>query len=107
MNSFGALSLLNYLPNKLTPPVLDEVYKQRNKIEIMFDVYKNFLEADRTYMHDRYIVKFWMMVKFTAIIACYRLFVRIKQADLMSKYSPKVMIEMSKSIYMTKVNNNC
>ena len=106
MNSFGTLSILNYLPNKLTPQILYEVYKQRNEIEIMFDAYKNFLDADRTYMHDRYVLEGWLMANFIAMIAYYRLFVRIKETGLMSKYSPKDMIEMSKTIYMTKVNNN-
>ena len=106
INSFGTLSLLNYLPNKLMPQVLYEVYKQRNEIEIMFDAYKNFLDADRTYMQDRYVLEGWLMANFIAMIAYYRLFVRIKKAGLMSKYSPKDMIEMSKTVYITKVNNN-
>ena len=72
----------------------------------MFDAYKNFLDADRTYMHDRYVLEGWLMANFIAMIAYYKLFVRIKEAGLMSKYSPKDMIEMSKAIYMTKVNNN-
>ena len=72
----------------------------------MFDAYKNFLEADKTYMHDRYVLEGWLMANFIAMIAYYRLFLRIKKAVLISKYSPKDIVEMSKSIYMAKVNND-
>ena len=80
-----------------------EAYKQRNEIEIMFDSYKNFLEADVTYMQNRYVLEGWLFANFIAMIAYYKLYVRLRQAHLLSKYSPKDILECSKAIYKMKI----
>ena len=71
----------------------------------MFDAYKNFLNADSMYMQDRYVLEGWLFSNFLAMIAYYKLFSKLKQANLLSKYSPKDIIEMSKAIYKIKVQN--
>jgi hypothetical protein len=80
-----------------------ESYKQRNEIEIMFDSYKNCLEADASYMQNRYVLEGWLFANFIAMIAYYRLYTRLQNAELLTKYSPKDIIEISKSIYKMKV----
>jgi len=65
----------------------------------MFDSYKNFLDADVTYMQDRHVMEGWLFANFIAMIAYYKLYVRLKQANKLSKYSPKDIIELAKSIY--------
>jgi hypothetical protein len=80
-----------------------ESYKQRNEIEIMFDSYKNYLEADVTYMQDRYVLEGWLFANFIAMIAYYKLYVRLREAELLSKFSPKDIIEQSKAIYKMKI----
>jgi len=82
--------------------VIYETYKTRNEVEIMFDSYKNFLEADVTYMQNRYVMEGWLFANFIAMIAYYKLYIRLKQANKLSKYSPKDIIELSKSIYKLK-----
>jgi hypothetical protein len=82
---------------------LYEAYKQRNDIEVMFDSYKNFLHADKMYMQDRYVLKVWLMANFIAMTAYHKLYNRFKQAKLITKYSPKNIIELSKSIYLMKI----
>lgn len=103
MHSFGTLTMVYDLKEKLSPQQLYEAYKQRNEIEIMFDSYKNFLDADKTYMQDRHVMEGWLMANFIAMIAYYKLFKRLKDANLLSKYSPKDIIELSKSIYQMKI----
>ena len=71
----------------------------------MFDAYKNFLKADKTYMQDRYVLEGWLMANFIAMIAYYKLFILLKQANLLSKYSPMDIVEMSKSIFKLKIND--
>jgi len=66
-----------------------ETYKTRNEVEVMFDSYKNFLDADVTYMQDRHVMEGWLFANFIAMIAYYKLYVRLKQANKLSKYSPK------------------
>ena len=76
-----------------------ETYKTR---KIMFDSYKNFLDADITYMQNRHVMEGWLFANFIAMIAYYKLYLRIKRANKLSKYSPKDIIELSKSIYKLK-----
>jgi hypothetical protein len=68
----------------------------------MFDSYKNFLDADVLYMQNRHMTEGWMFVNFIAMIAYYKLYIRLKQANKLSKYYPKDIIELSKSIYKFK-----
>ena len=105
-HQFGTLSLVSHLPNAEVPQTIYEAYKQRNEIEIMFDAYKNFLKADKTYMQDRYVLEGWLMANFIAMIAYYRLFILLKQAKLLSKHSPMDIVEMSKAIYKLKIGDN-
>jgi hypothetical protein len=100
---FGTLSLISHLPEPATPQLIYETYKQRNEIEVMFDAYKNFLKADKTYMQDRFVLEGWLMANFIAMIAYYRLYSLLKEAKLLSNYSPKDMVELSKTIYQTKI----
>jgi hypothetical protein len=82
--------------------VIYETYKTRNEVEVMFDSYKNFLEADVAYMQNRYVMEGWLFANFIAMIAYYKLYIRLKQANMLSKFSPKDMIELAKSIYKLK-----
>ena len=79
-----------------------ETYKTRNEVEVMFDSYKNFLDADITYMQNRHVMEGWLFANFIAMIAYYKLYVKLKQANKLAKYSPKDIIELSKSIYKLK-----
>ena len=63
------------------------------------------MDADKTFMQDRYVLEGWLMANFLAMIAYYKLFTRLKKQDLLKKYSPKDIIELSKAIYKVKVNN--
>ena len=78
-------------------------YKQRNEIEIMFDSYKNYLDADVSYMQNRYVLEGWLFANFIAMIAYYKLYVRLRQAELLNKFSPKDIIELSKAICKVKI----
>ena len=80
-----------------------ESYKQRNEIETMFDSYKNCLQADVSYMQNRYVLEGWLFANFLAMIAYYRLYTRIRQAEMLEKYSPKDIIEISKAVYKMKI----
>ncbi len=104
MHAFGTLTLVYDIAKDTKPQQLYEVYKQRNEIEVMFDSYKNFLAADKTFMQNRYVLEGWLMANFIAMLAYYKLFSRLKKANLLSKYSPKDIIEISKSIHQTKIN---
>ena len=78
----------------------------------MFDSYKNYLDADVSYtayfarsasMQNRYVLEGWLFANFIAIIAYYKLYVRLRQAAILSKHSPKDIIEQSKAIHKLKI----
>ena len=70
----------------------------------MFDGYKHFLKADVMYMQDRNVLEGWLAANFIAMIAYYRLFIRLKNAKLLNNHSPRDIIEMAKSIYKMKIS---
>jgi transposase len=88
---------------KAPEQVIFEAYKQRNEVEVMFDSYKNYLRADATYMQNRHVLEGWLFANFMAMIAYYKLYARLRQADLLAKHSPKDMIELSKAICKLKI----
>jgi transposase len=92
-------------PEKEKPAeqIVYESYKQRGEIETMFDSYKNYLDADVSYMQNRYVLEGWLFANFVAMMAYYKLYVRLRQAEILSKYSPKDIIEQSKAIHKMKI----
>jgi hypothetical protein len=105
LDGFGTLTITFNIKENQSPQQIYEAYKKRNEIETMFDSYKNFLKADNMYMQDRHVLEGWLMANFIAMIAYYKLFSRLKSANLLSKYSPKDIIELSKAIHKLKINN--
>ncbi len=105
LNGFGTLTLTYNINCVQTPDEIYQAYKQRNEIETIFDAYKNFLKADLMYMQNRYVLEGWLTANFIAMIAYHKLFIRIKEVKMLNKYSPKDIIELSKSIYKLNINN--
>jgi len=71
--------------------------KGRPKIETMFDVFKNILNADRTYMRDDHQMEGWMFINFLSLVYYYRLYKLLSDNDLLKKYSPKdLLIHLSR-----------
>ncbi len=71
--------------------------KSRPEIETMFDVFKNILDADRTYMRDDHQMEGWMFINFLSLVYYYRVYKLLSDNDLLKKYSPKdVLIHLSR-----------
>jgi len=102
---FGTLTFTYRIESEKTPQEIYEAYKQRSEIETIFDAYKNFLKADVTYMQNRYVLEGWLTANFIAMIAYHKLYIRLKDARQLSKYSPKDIIELSKAVYKLNINN--
>src|SRR5690625_506923 len=100
---FGTLSFIYSIRSKKSCEEIYNAYKQRNEIEVTFDAYKNFLKADLMYMQNRYVTEGWLTGNFIAMLAYHKLFSRMRTSKKLSKYSPKDLIEMSKSIYKLKI----
>ena len=79
-------------------------YKEpHTDIRRIFDSYKNYLDADVSYMQNRYVLEGWLFANFIAMMAYYKLYVRLRQAEILSKHSPKDIIEQSKAIHKLKI----
>lgn len=100
---FGTLSFIYSIRSKKSCEEIYHAYKQRNEIEVTFDAYKNFLKADLMYMQNRYVTEGWLTANFIAMLAYHKLFSRMRTSKKLSKYSPKDLIEMCKSIYKLKI----
>ncbi|TAD85860.1 MAG: hypothetical protein EAY75_10150 [Bacteroidetes bacterium] len=105
LNGFGTLTFTCNIKSEKTCEEIYQAYKQRNEIETIFDAYKNFLLADVMYMQNRYVLEGWLTANFIAMIAYHKLYLRLREAKKLNNYSPKDIIELSKSIYRLKINN--
>jgi transposase len=104
LHRFGTLTLTYRIEGPQSAQQLYEAYKQRNEIETMFDSYKTFLRADIMYMRNRHVLEGWLFVNFLAMLGYYKLYDRLRKADLILKESPKDNIELAKTIYQVRIH---
>ena len=79
--------------------------KSRVEIEMMFDAFKNVLNADRTYMQDDYQIEGWMFINFIALMFYYRLYRMLSDNSLLKNHSPKdVLLHLSR-IYKLRIDD--
>lgn len=103
--SFGSLTFTYNIKTEKSCEEIYQAYKQRNEIETIFDAYKNILKADIMYMQNRYVLEGWLLANFIAMIAYHKLYMSLREIKKLNKYSPKDIIELSKSICKLKINN--
>ncbi|MDG7038659.1 MAG: hypothetical protein JRN37_05835, partial [Nitrososphaerota archaeon] len=74
-------------------------------VEQAFDVFKNTLSADRTYMRDDYSLEGWFLINFVALLFYYEIYNLLRDKGLLSKYSPAdVLVHLSR-IHKLRVKN--
>jgi transposase len=79
--------------------------KCRVEIEVMFDIFKNILNADRTYMRDDYQMEGWMFISFIALVFYYKLYRILSDNMLLKRYSPMdVLVHLSR-VYKLKIQD--
>jgi hypothetical protein len=54
-------------------------------------------------MQNRHVLEGWLFTNFIAMIAYYKLFDRLRKAELLTKESPKDIIEMAKAVYQLRI----
>ena len=80
-------------------------YKSRDRIEKLFDTYKNVLQADKLYLQDNESVFGHIFISFLSLYAYTKIEMALKKADLLSKQSPKdILLELSK-VYLVELND--
>ena len=82
-----------------------ELLKGRVEIEQSFDTLKNLLHADRVYLRDDFMLQGWMFVNFLSLLHYYRVYMKLREAELLKKYSVKDLIIHLRRIYKLKIDN--
>ena len=82
---FGTLILRTNLEK--TPMELYETYKSRASIEQSFDILKNLLNQDTSYMQSDVAFEAWAFINHISLMLSYRLYNRLQKAKLLKKYS--------------------
>lgn len=80
-------------------------YKSRDRVEKLFDTYKNVLQADKLYLQDSESVFGHIFISFLSLYAYTKIEMALKKADLLKKMSPKdVLLDLSK-VYLVELND--
>jgi transposase len=101
---FGTLSIIAFLPRGTTPQQVFEYFKARNAVEQMIDVFKNTLQADRSYMRTEQQMEGWMFLNHLALMLYYQIYKELAGLNLLSKYSPLEVLQYLERIYKVRVN---
>ena len=88
-----------------TPEQIYKLYKTRTEIEQTFDFLKNLLETDTVYLQDKYAVEGWAFLNHISLLLAYILYARLRDANLLSKFSIRDFITHLKYIHRIKINN--
>lgn len=81
------------------------LYKSRDRIEKLFDTYKNVLQADTLYLQDTESIFGHVFVSFLSLYAYAKIEMALKKANLLDKYSPKdVLLDLSK-VYLVELDD--
>lgn len=81
------------------------LYKSRDRIEKLFDTYKNVLNADRLYLQDNETLFGHVFTSFLSLYAYANLQNKIKQAGLDDHYSPLDILLMYSKVYLLKLED--
>jgi len=106
LHQFGTLTLLCGIDKKMSIEEIYAIYKQRNEIEMMFDSYKTYCDGDVLYMQDRSTAEGWLLGNFIAMLGYYKLYDRLRKANLLSRHSVKDIIEHLKSVHKFKIRGD-
>lgn len=95
-HTFGTITLITNL-KELPAQKVFEYYKSRVGIEQMFDAFKNILQADKSYMRSDYSMEGWMFINYLSLVYYYKIYQRLIEKELLSKYTPlDVILYLSK-----------
>jgi transposase len=81
----------------LDPKDIFVLYKSRDRIEKLFDAYKNSLHSDILYLQDNESIFGHIFISFLSLYVYSKIEQTLKRADILDKHSPKdVLLELSK-----------
>lgn len=81
-----------------------EIYKSRAAIEQSFDVLKNLLQQDSTYMQNEQALEAWVFINHISMMMVYKIYTMLKQQELLSRYSAEDILIYLKYINKLKID---
>ena len=90
----------------LTQKEMYELYKKRERVEKMFDTYKNVLDADRLYLQDDESVFGHVFISFLSLYAYCKLEAMLKKAELNRKMSPMDLLLQYSKVYHMEIGDH-
>lgn len=100
---FGTLAMMTNLQAK-EPEEIYSIYKTRISVEVMANVFKNLLDADRSYMRNEQSLEGWMFINYIALFWYYKIYQLLNQHKLLSKYSPSDLLMHLAEIKKVKID---
>lgn len=100
---FGTIAMLSNVEGQDAAKVYTS-YKSRNSIELMFDGFKNILQADKTYMQNEDALEGYMLVNHIALQWYYIIYNLLKNNDQLKKYSVNDFVTHLKEIKKVRIN---
>lgn len=97
-HTLGTIAVLTNIDN-MTAEDIYMCLKARTNIEVVFDTFKNILEADKTYMQNNAKLYGWMFVNFIALQMYYTLYGLLLKKKLLNNYSPQDILLYFSKIY--------
>jgi transposase len=82
-----------------------ELYKKRERVEKLFDAYKNVLDADRLYLQDDESVFGHVFISFLSLYAYCKLEEMLKKAELNRKVSPGDLLLQYSKVYHVRIGD--
>ena len=101
---FGTIAVLSNIKDVKARKVF-EYLKSRVAVEVVFDAFKNILDADRTYMRGDWEMETWFFVNYLALLYYYRIYQILQEKELLKKYSPKDFLLYLSQVKKIRVKN--
>lgn len=101
--SMGTIALATTIKEEKAPKEIYEIYKERELIEDANDAYKNVMRKNASYLQSTNSYYGWLFIKHITLLLYYRVYNKIKEKGMTSKYSVADVIEQTKRITIQEV----
>lgn len=101
--SMGTIALATTIKEEKTPKEIYEIYKERELIEDANDAYKNVMRKNASYLQSTNSYYGWLFINHITLLLYYRVYNKIKEKGMTSKYSVADIIEQTKRITIQEV----
>lgn len=100
---FGTLIMKTNLDK--TPSEIYSLYKERQAIEQSFDILKNLLQQDKSYMQNEKSLEAWAFINHLSLMLCYKIIYALRANKLLDKFSISDFLSHLKYIFKIKADS--